>query len=205
MSEKNFHEKRINNPRYIYLANACLEALGDRIENIKSMIDLGSSCAPLLNELSKLHKFDRLVGIDASEYAKELWMCPEGKCYIEDLSKPLKEETIKELGQFDLITSFETAEHLEKDQSFVNLIDKIAHNNSVLIFSAAIPGQKGRGHINCQLPIYWIDKFHGTGWEYDHLATSAFIYYAGKVNHRKDRFPLYYCRSLVFKRNVGCN
>ena len=33
-----------------------------------------------------------------------------------------------------------------------------------MLFSAAVPGQGGTGHLNEQWPRYWIDRFEARGW-----------------------------------------
>jgi SAM-dependent methyltransferase len=57
-------------------------------------------------------------------------------------------------GRFDLAVCLEVAEHLrpERAESFVADLCKLA---PVILFSAAIPGQGGTGHINEQWPDYW--------------------------------------------------
>ena len=40
----------------------------------------------------------------------------------------------------------------------------------IILFSAAIPGQGGRRHVNEQWPAYWAELFHGLGYDcYDFL------------------------------------
>lgn len=74
-----------------------------------------------------------------------------------DLTQPLPS-----LGRFDLAVSLEVAEHLPASRAdgFVADLCDLA---PVVLFSAAIPGQGGVGHINEQWPAYWVEKFatHG--------------------------------------------
>lgn len=67
-------------------------------------------------------------------------------------------------GTADLAVSLEVAEHLPADAAsgFVELLCGLA---PVVLFSAAIPGQGGTGHLNEQWPAYWVDLFeqHGFG------------------------------------------
>jgi hypothetical protein len=62
----------------------------------------------------------------------------------------------------DLVISLEVAEHLPESLSdqFVLSLTKIS---SIILFSAAIPGQGGTNHINEQWPTYWIKKFEKYG------------------------------------------
>lgn len=54
----------------------------------------------------------------------------------------------------DMAVCLEVAEHLppERAASFVAELCALA---PVVVFSAAIPGQDGYGHVNCQWPDYW--------------------------------------------------
>jgi SAM-dependent methyltransferase len=62
------------------------------------------------------------------------------------------------LGRFDLAVSLEVAEHLPASDAdgFVSFLTGCA---PVVLFSAAIPGQGGVGHVNEQWPAYWFDRF----------------------------------------------
>lgn len=65
--------------------------------------------------------------------------------------------------KFDLVQSLEVAEHLkpERAESFAGDLTKIS---DIVLFSAAIPGQGGVGHINEQWPSYWISIFDKKGY-----------------------------------------
>lgn len=60
----------------------------------------------------------------------------------------------------DLVLSLEVAEHLSlaRAQSFIANLCTMA---PAVLFSAAIPGQGGVGHINEQWPSYWAEIFAG--------------------------------------------
>ena len=66
--------------------------------------------------------------------------------------------------RFDLVVSLEVAEHLSKAvaEKFVRFVTGLA---PVVLFSAAIPFQRGTGHINEQYPTYWVDLFGSCGFE----------------------------------------
>ena len=65
-------------------------------------------------------------------------------------------------GRFDVALSLEVAEHLAAD-SADQYVAKLVGLSNVVVFSAAIPGQGGRGHVNEQWQSYWARKFahHG--------------------------------------------
>ncbi len=64
--------------------------------------------------------------------------------------------------KFDLAISLEVAEHVHprRADDFVGML--CAASDTVL-FSAALPGQGGVGHINEQWPAYWAEKFAARG------------------------------------------
>jgi SAM-dependent methyltransferase len=67
------------------------------------------------------------------------------------------------LARADLAVALEVAEHLpeRRADSFVDDLCTVA---PVVLFSAAIPGQGGTGHINEQWPDYWAAMFARRGY-----------------------------------------
>ena len=76
-----------------------------------------------------------------------------------DLTQPLPEGE-----RFDLVISLEVAEHLPKScaQQFVRGLTRLS---DTVLFSAAIPGQGGTGHINEQWQSYWAQLFDAEGFK----------------------------------------
>jgi hypothetical protein len=71
---------------------------------------------------------------------------------------------LPDLGRFDLAVCLEVAEHLPASRAALFVAD-LVKLSPVVLFSAAIPGQPGVHHVNCQWPAYWADlfAFHGYG------------------------------------------
>jgi SAM-dependent methyltransferase len=65
---------------------------------------------------------------------------------------------------FDLALCLEVGEHLP-EESAGTLVDTITRHADTVVFSAAVPGQEGTGHINCQPHEYWHAKFAARGYE----------------------------------------
>ena len=59
---------------------------------------------------------------------------------------------------YDLCVCLEVAEHIDEEfaEKFVQQLVKTA---PAILFSAALPGQGGHGHINCQPKEYWAHNF----------------------------------------------
>lgn len=74
-------------------------------------------------------------------------------------------------SRFDLALCLEVAEHLPADAA-ETLVAGLCSLAPVVLFSAAIPGQGGHGHVNEQWPAYWAERFH------------AFNYVAGDIRPR---------------------
>lgn len=85
---------------------------------------------------------------------------PEREGFLRhDLTTPL------DLGRwFDLVISLETAEHLPESAADT-YVESIALHGDTVLFSAAVVGQEGLHHVNCQPHEYWHEKFAGYGFE----------------------------------------
>jgi len=66
------------------------------------------------------------------------------------------------LERYDLITTFEFAEHIF-EHSAEALVDLITSKSDAVIFGAALPLQGGAHHVNEQWPSYWATKFAKRG------------------------------------------
>jgi len=78
-----------------------------------------------------------------------------------DVSKRMWAENDK---LYDVSMSLEVAEHIPEQLSD-NLVNNLCcSSRQYIIFTAAQLGQGGTGHINCQNPMFWIEKFNSRGW-----------------------------------------
>lgn len=65
--------------------------------------------------------------------------------------------------RFDLVLCLEVGEHLP-EESTETLIDTLVSHSDNIVFSAAVPGQEGVGHINCQPHDFWHTRFGERGY-----------------------------------------
>ena len=77
-------------------------------------------------------------------------------------------------NKYDIAMCIEVAEHLPESRAsdLVRVLTLIA---PTVLFSAAVPGQGGHGHINCQPKEYWINKFAELNYVVDEDSTRKLI------------------------------
>lgn len=123
----------------------------------ESVLDVGCGIGNWLEVFSK-NGIQDYLGIDADYVDMSELLIPKEKFKSYDLSKTFKLDR-----KFDLICSLEVAEHLPEEAAD-NFVDSLVHHGDIILFSAAIPGQGGNGHINEQYPSYWQKKFKKHGY-----------------------------------------
>ena len=122
-----------------------------------SIADVGCGCGEWLAVASELGVQD-MLGVDGEWVQTSQLAIPREKFKIHDLAAPLQLER-----RFDLAISLEVAEHLPESaaREFIASLCKAADK---VVFSAAIPGQGGRHHVNEQWPEYWVAIFQQFGY-----------------------------------------
>lgn len=71
---------------------------------------------------------------------------------------------------YDLVWSFEVAEHIGNSANFVNTL--AGNAAKWIVMSHSMDSRSGHHHVNCQQPKYWIDKFQAEGFLYDEATTN---------------------------------
>lgn len=98
------------------------------------------------------HHIEQIIGIDIDlpsiQYAKGKYYHPKANYQQHDAVDPLLPQ---KLGQFDLILSFETIEHIKNEKQFLKNIYEMLKPGGQLILST--PFGKGRG-IPCGSPYH---------------------------------------------------
>lgn len=98
-----------------------------------------------------------VIGVDGEHVAGS----PLGDRFLpHDLRQPLPAHLA---GRFDLAVCLEVAEHLPASRA-ESLVDDLCGLAPVVLFSAAIPGQGGVGHVHERWPGYWVEQFSRHTW-----------------------------------------
>jgi SAM-dependent methyltransferase len=152
----------------------------------QSMVDIGCGTGKWLAKAVELGVED-ILGVDGTWVDRNQLAIPSQNFVTHDLTTPLSLER-----RFDLALSLEVAEHLPEAAAGV-FVESICSASDVVLFSAAIPGQGGRRHVNEQWPAYWAELFHKLGYD-------CFDYLRPKIWNDAGVAWYYAQNSLVFVR-----
>jgi hypothetical protein len=123
-----------------------------------SVIDIGCGRGAWLRAFHE-NGINRIKGLDGY-YVDQSELLIDRSCFqAVDLSIPFEIEE-----KYDLAICLEVAEHLSSMNSR-NLVRSLTDAAPLVLFSAAIPRQKGTGHINEQWPSYWKELFAEQSYE----------------------------------------
>lgn len=127
-----------------------------RLIKPRSVCDVGCGLGTWLG-VFRQHGAETILGIDGAHVAPELLQIPSREFLAMDLAQPLDLDR-----SFDLAVSLEVAEHLPAQiaPAFVRSLARLA---PIVLFSAAVPGQGGTGHVNEQWQDYWANLFEAEG------------------------------------------
>jgi len=128
-----------------------------RLLDVESAADVGCGTGGWL-AVCKAQGVREVLGIDG-EYVDEnmLHIAPDEFRSL-DLSQPF------DLGRtFDLVISLEVAEHLP-EHAARTFVDSLTKHAQAVLFSAAIPYQGGKHHVNEQWQSYWAELFGSAGY-----------------------------------------
>ena len=126
---------------------------------IGSIVDFGCGIGTILQGMAE--GGCRVLGLEHNA-ALARRHSPIPECIVQgDVAAPIS------LGCFEWAMSIEVAEHIPTASSSQLVANLTKHAERGIIFSAAVPGQRGTGHINCQPPSYWRDLFYEHQFNYN--------------------------------------
>jgi len=123
---------------------------------IESVADFGCGQGAWLSVWQKAGAL--VIGVDGPYVDRRHLMIGQRDFHAADLSQSIN------LGRrFDLVQSLEVAEHLPAERA-ADFVGTLTAHGSLVMFSAAVPGQGGEHHINEQPLEYWRAKFRDRGY-----------------------------------------
>jgi SAM-dependent methyltransferase len=128
----------------------------------ESLLDVGCGTGAMVNIARKL-------GVAA--YGVDLIKRPQNHFFQHDLTEPF---VLGEKRQVQMVISLEVGEHIPQEyhDTYLDTITNHMGTNSMLIFSAAHPGQGGDFH-EAELPAeYWRKKLHDRGVSFQDYASA---------------------------------
>lgn len=146
-------------PEYDVIREGCQRSAAAVVPDVyqlvqpRTVVDVGGGEGWWASEFAKLGA--KAVNLDDLQSSRVL---PTNVEHVHVNLEAITAETLSQ-GGWDLAVCLEVAEHLTEDAGD-RLIEKLAQIARVVLFSAAIPGQGGHGHINEQWPGYWVDRFY---------------------------------------------
>jgi SAM-dependent methyltransferase len=124
-----------------------------------SVLDVGCGRGAWLREWSRQGGVLSVRGVDGGYVDSAKLLFPSDKFGVVDLESDFS------LGEhFDLVQCLEVAEHLSAAAG-PKLVASLVRHGSVVLFSAASPGQGGEFHINEREPEYWRSLFGEHGYQ----------------------------------------
>lgn len=152
----------------------------------RSVVDFGCNCGEWLEAASSFGCHD-IIGVDGANMLPHLRF-DRSKFRVGDLSKPFDLKR-----RFDLAITLEVAEHIPTEASDT-FVDTLCRHADWILFSAAIVGQGGYAHINCQHPEFWREKFAARGYVEDRSLCPKF---------EALDIPSYYARNTTMYRKAA--
>lgn len=142
--------------RTVHSANVLLSRTLELLPPVRSAIDVGCGVGTWLSVLQSRGVAD-IQGVDGDWVDPRLLVIPPEVFQKADLTQPLNV-----VRRFDLAISLEVAEHLPP-RCADEFVATLVRLSDFVLFSAAIPHQGGRNHLNEQWPEYWAERFarHG--------------------------------------------
>ena len=141
------------------LADAIHEVLG-----VRDAVDIGCGEGMLAARLAE-HGW-KIQGADGSPRAVAGHV-PGIEVELHDLAKPNNPA-----GRHECVICTETAEHIPEEFADNVVANVAASGRSLMVWSAAKPGQLYPGHVNLQPREYWLEKLARYGWKLDEVKTA---------------------------------
>jgi SAM-dependent methyltransferase len=139
-------------------ARAVVPLVVELLGPLDSVLDLGCGVGSWLSVFEE-QGTSRVHGVDGDYVPRDQLRFAPDDFEAADLSSGYETDE-----RYDLAVSLEVAEHLP-ERSAARFVRSLVACAPAVLFSAAIPGQGGRGHVNEQWPEYWAALFRNEGFD----------------------------------------
>lgn len=146
----------------------------------QAVIDLGCGSGSYVQHLNS-HDID-CVGYDGNPCTEEI---SDGVCKVADLAEQCFFPQV-----YDWVLCLEVGEHMPEEFEPCLLDNIHRHNKKGVVISWAVPGQGGRGHVNCRTNHYVQSLFSPLNYRYDWPVTSC-LRRAAKKNWFKNTLMVF--------------
>lgn len=140
-------------------------------DEMLSVIDLGCGSGNWLSVFKD--NGCRVKGVDFGDISEDALMIDRNEYVRHDFSKKYMDDQ-----KYSLSMSLECVEHVP-GKGAEAMVDSLMSLSDVVLFSGAIPHQRGRGHVNERWQSYWVDFFDKKGYQ-------VFDVIRGKIWNNKD-------------------
>lgn len=152
--EGKFYQSRHANT--FYSANRIIDLVNDWITP-DSIIDIGCGVGTWLKVFQEKGA-KKIFGVEGKWVDESNLVIKKEEFTKADLEQPFDAES-----KFDLAISLEVEEHINEEFA-EQFVKNLTSHAPVILFSAAIPLQGGKHHVNEQWPTYWKEIFEKEGY-----------------------------------------
>jgi len=123
----------------------------------RSVVDVGCGVGTWMASWVD-HGVADVAGLDGSGAESGLLQVAPSLVHTVDLASSFGDDR-----RFDLAMTLEVAEHLPESAAGL-FVERLTELSDVVVFSAAVPGQGGTGHLNERWQSWWAQKFSALGY-----------------------------------------
>jgi SAM-dependent methyltransferase len=154
-------------PIVLDVLNRVVPPLSPKSNCVNSVVDFGCGLGTWLRAF-KENGIPEILGLDGKWCNTQLLFknIDQGEFQYVDLENPIILEKT-----YDMAISLEVAEHVSPERADI-FVQSLVNAAKIILFSAAIPEQRGFNHINEQWPSYWIEKFQKHGYVFHDVLRS---------------------------------
>jgi SAM-dependent methyltransferase len=158
---------------------------------VRSVVDFGCGEGAWLAVWRELG-VEQTTGVDGSFVDLDRLLSSREEFVLGDLSAPFDLSR-----RFDLVQSLEVAEHLPPESAETH-VETLVRHGPLILFSAAVCGQGGHGHLNERPYEYWRSLFAARGY-------SALDPFRGALARDRRVSPWYRYNLLLYANEEGLN